>query len=208
MFSIRCLMISLVPALTLALTLWAGASPASAMTCKERFIQAATQGNGDGQYRQIVTQKIENVPDATVQEFIMNGPRHWVSKSLEPKTGGWTLLFEGAMYTSADQGETWRQISKFDEAAAEKARAQQEKDVEAATDIECSVETVDSTPLDRVGGTYEVTTGFRNKQVHTYWFDQTSGIIVQSRYETIAPNFRSTVSQQMIPFADVKVPTP
>ncbi|MEL6745946.1 MAG: hypothetical protein AAFO68_10855 [Pseudomonadota bacterium] len=202
MFSIRCLMIGL------ALTVLSVSSPVSAMTCKERFVRAATEGNGDGQYRQIVTQTIENAPTVTVQEFIMNGPRHWVSKSLEPKTGGWTLLFEGTMYTSTDEGKTWRQLSKFDAAAAATARAQQKKDVEAATDIECSVETVDGTPLDRVDGTYEVTTGFKNTQVHTYWFDQSRATIVKSRYETIAPNFKSTVSQEMIPFADAVVPTP
>ncbi|MEL6734469.1 MAG: hypothetical protein AAFO98_01130, partial [Pseudomonadota bacterium] len=70
------------------------------------------------------------------------------------------------------------------------------------------VETVDGTPLDRVDGTYEVTTGFKNTQVHTYWFDQSSATIVKSRYDTIAPNFKSTVSQEMIPFADAVVPTP
>jgi len=184
------------------------AMSAHAETCMERFVKAATEGNGDGEYRQIVTQKIEGSPAATVNEFIMNSHRHWVSKSITPKAGGWTLLHGGVMYSSTDQGTSWNEITKFDEQAAEVARAQQKSDVEGAAQVECGTETVDGKVLDRVHGQYEVTVGFKTTQVHTYWIEPESGLIVRSEYDTISPAFKSKVSQKMIPFADAVVPLP
>lgn len=182
--------------------------PASAETCMERFVRAATEGNGDGQYRQMVTQKIEGAPAETVNEFIMNSHKHWVSKAVTPAAGGWTLLHDGTMYSSSDQGVSWKEVTKFDEAAAEAAKAQQKSDVQGATEVACDSETADGQTLDRVHGRYEVTTGFRNTQVHTYWIDPETGLIVRSEYQTISPSFKSAVSQKMIPFGDAEVPVP
>ena len=186
----------------------AGVSPALAQSCKDRFVKAATEGNGEGQYRQIVTQSIKGAPSETVNEFIMNGRDHWVSKAVEPKGSGWTLMYDGVMYSSLDEGASWKEVTKFDEAAAAAARAQQKRDAEGVTELDCGTEEVDGKTLDRVHGQYEVTVGFKSTQVHTYWIAPETGLIVRSHYKTISPSFESTVLQKMIPFGDAVVPKP
>ena len=184
------------------------AAPSQAQSCKERFITAATKGNGDGQYRQIVTQKISGGQGDTVHEFIMNSQRHWLTKPIKPKGIGWTLLFDGVMYSSLDEGGSWREITKFDEKSAEAARAQQKRDVNNVTKLACGTEKIEGKTLDRIHGQYDVTAGFKSTQIHTYWIDPDTGLIVLSNYETKSDSFNSTVSQKMIPFGDAMVPTP
>ena len=186
----------------------ASATPAFAQSCKERFIEAATKGNGEGQFRQIVTQNIKGGAGDTVHEFVMNSHQHWLVKPIEPKGIGWTLLYDGAMYSSLDEGGSWKEITKFDEKAAQAARDQQKRDVEAVTDLNCDEDTIEGTPFDRIHGQYEVTVGFKNTQIHTYWIDPASKVIVRSTYETVSPSFNSSVTQELIPFDDAVVPVP
>lgn len=181
---------------------------ASAQTCKERFILAATEGNGDGKYRQIVTQKIKGGQGDTVHEFIMSGHHHWLTKPIEPKGIGWTLLYDGVMYSSLDEGGTWRKINQFDHKLADAAREKQKRDVEGVTELGCGIDEIEGKTLDRIHGQYKVVEGFKSTQVHTYWIDPATSLIVRSEYETISPSFESTVSQKMIPFGDAELPTP
>ena len=183
-------------------------SSASAQTCKERFILAATEGNGVGNYRQIVTQKIKGGQGDTVHEFIMSGHHHWLTKPIEPKGIGWTLLYDGAMYSSLDEGSTWRKINQFDQKLADAAREKQKRDVEGVTELDCGTDEIEGKTYDRVHGQYKVVEGFKSTQVHTYWINSATGLIVRSKYETISPSFQSTVSQKMIPFGDAELPTP
>nr|WP_247869258.1 hypothetical protein [Ahrensia sp. R2A130] len=138
----------------------------------------------------------------------MTSHQHWLVKPIQPSGIGWTLLYDGAMYSSLDEGGSWKEITKFDEQAAEAARAQQKSDVEAVIELDCGQDTIEGQVLDRVHGQYEVTVGFQSTQVHTYWIDPENKLIVRSEYQTISPGFKSSVSQKMIAFEDAVVPVP
>lgn len=123
--------------------------PARADDCRERFaryLEATIDARTPGKAH-IVTE-IKGGP-STENEFLFVSQDHHMHKTLKPAGIAWTLTYKGAMYTSSDEGKTWKKSLTFDPA---KRRAETEallKDQAAsARNTKCAEDVIDGRPHD------------------------------------------------------------
>jgi hypothetical protein len=194
------------PVIVAALLASAMALPASAETCRDRFVRLLVEGNGDGAVKIHVTQEIKGAPSSQ-NWFYQQEPGHWMTEVIEPAGQPWVLTHNDVMYTSADKGESWTKLRDFD-SDPDAARAQMEESAQTAKNEVCGNEELDGVMFDTVEADYVSLQGFKSENHHKYWVHPDTGFIAKAVYHLKSENFESTTTQLIEAAPDLKLPTP
>jgi len=194
------------PVIAAALLVSAGALPASAETCRDRFARLLIEGNGDGAVKIHVTQEIKGAP-ASQNCFYQQAPGHWMTEMIEPAGQPWVLAHNDVMYTSADKGENWSRLRDLD-SDPDAARAQLEENAQTARNEVCGNEELDGVAYDTVEADYVSLQGFKSENHHKYWVHPETGFIAKAVYHLKSESFESTTTQLIEAAPDLELPTP
>ena len=195
-----------IPVIVVALTASATALPASADTCRDRFVRLLVEGNGDGAVKIHVTQEIKGAP-ASQNWFYQQAPGHWMTEMIEPAGQPWVLTHDNVMYTSSDEGESWTKLRDLD-SDPDAARAQMEENAQTARKEVCGNEELDGVVYETVEADYDSLQGFKSENHHRYWVHPETGFIVRAVYHLKSENFESMTTQRIEAAPDLQLPTP
>ena len=194
------------PVIAAALLASATAYPASAETCRDRFVRLLVGGNGDGAVKSHVTQEIKGAP-ASQNWFYQQAPGHWMTEMIEPAGQPWVLTHADVMYTSADHGESWTKLRALD-SDPDAATAQMEANAQTAKNEVCGNEELDGVMFDTVEADYVSMQGFKSENHHKYWVHPETGFIAKAVYHLKSEGFESTTTQLIEAAPDLTLPTP
>jgi len=184
------------------------ASPASAETCEEIFVRLLTEGNGDGPVKIHVTQDIKGAP-ATTNYFYQASPGHWMTEMIDPAGQPWVLTYDDAMYTSADEGQTWKKLRDLDSGGnADAAKETMKANAATTRNAVCGEEDLNGVAYDVVEADFDMLQGSKTENHHKYWVNPQNGFIDKAVYEMKGAGFESITTQVIEPAPDLDLPTP
>lgn len=183
------------------------ALPASAETCRDKFVKLFTDRSSKGGVKIHVTQEIKG--GMTMKNYnYQAGADHWMTEMIEPANMQWTLVYNNVMFTSSDKGKTWKKIRALDSAHSQEAT--QKKLNEAAATIanaKCGTEEIDGVLHDTVEADYDYP-AYKSSHHDKYWINPDTGWISKSAMKTTQASFESLTTQLIEPAPDLKLPTP
>lgn len=86
------------------------AGPALAETCHEKFVRVYTDRNEKGPTKIVVIQEVKGAKPTKTHNY-SDGTGDWMTESVEPVDMAWSMVRGQVMYTSTDQGKTWKKNS-------------------------------------------------------------------------------------------------
>lgn len=179
---------------------------AAAETCQEKFIRLFTDRNGKGPVKIHVTQEVKGGPTTKNYNY-QTGTGDWMSEMIEPATMQWTLVRGDVMYSSSDQGKSWKKIREMEAAQQGSANNGLSETAKTVTNAACGNEDLNGAKHDTVEADYAMPQ-MGTKYHEKFWVNPANGWISKSTLKTEHPSFQSFVTQLMEPAPDLKLPDP
>lgn len=190
-----------------ALLLIAFTQPLHAESCKEKFARLLSDVSSKGPVRIHLTQSIKGGMTSTNYNY-QTGDGDWMTEMIDPKNMQWSLVRNNVLYSSSDQGKTWKKIRVMDDAMSnDDVKKVQEEAASTATNEKCGSEELDGVMHETVEADYS-NLKYKTEHHQKYWVDPKSGWITKTTMETKQGAFESSVIQIIEKAPDLSLPSP
>ena len=186
----------------------ASALPSLAEPCKEKFAQLLIQGNGEHP----VTIRITSEPKGgkvSKNDFFFKTTGHWMTVMTDPANQPITLAYNNKMYTSSDEGKSWKKVRDMD---SEKNRLDniknQEANAKTIKNAACGEEMLDGILHDTVEADFDTVQQYKSSNHYKYWVNRETGWITKATYDTKSSGYESFTTQLLEKTPDLKLPMP
>lgn len=190
-----------------AILLLAFTAPSLSETCKDDFIRMLTK-KFDGE-----SVKIHNITEAvgsdiSINDFLMTGTDHYLTKMIVPKSP-WVLTYNNTMYTSANEGKSWKKIRTLDTVDNQtNTHNDQLENSRTVKNALCGEEQFADAMHDTVEADYEVLQNLHTENHYKYWINRKSGKVVKATFKVKARGYESFITQTIEYVPDLVLPTP
>ncbi len=190
-------------ALLLASTQAAFANP-----CQEKFAQLLIHGNGDRPSIIRITTEPKG-GQVSKNDFFFKTTGHWMTVMTEPANQPVTLAYDNKMYTSSDNGKSWKKIRDMD---SEKNRLDnirnQEANAKTIKNAVCGEELLDGVMHDTVEADFDTVQQYKSSNHYKYWVNRKTGRITKSTYDSKSSGYQSFTTQVIEDAPDLTLPMP
>ncbi|MEO1160327.1 MAG: hypothetical protein AAFW74_07690 [Pseudomonadota bacterium] len=188
--------------------LLATAQPGLADPCKEKFAQLMIHGNG-GQPAIIHITSEPKGGQVSKNDFFFKATGHWMTVMTDPANQPITLAYENKMYTSSDDGKSWKKVRHMD---SEKNRLEnlknQEANAKTIKNAACGEEMLDGVIHDTVEADFDTVQQHKSSNHYKYWVNRKTGWISKATYDSKSSGYESFTTQLLKMAPDLKLPMP
>lgn len=184
------------------------ASHSLAEPCEEKFAQLLIHGNGV----QPVIIHITSEPKGgkvSKNDFFFKTTGHWMTVMTDPANQPITLAYNNTMYTSSDEGKSWKKLRDMD---SEQNRLlnirNQEANSKTIKNAVCDEEMLDGVMHDTVAADFETVQQYKSSNRYKYWVNRKTGWMTKATYESESSGYQSFTTQLMDKAPDLKLPKP
>ena len=182
--------------------------PSLAEPCKEKFAQLLIQGNGPHP----VTIRITSEPKGgtvSKNEFFFKTTGHWMTVMTDPANQPITLAYNNKMYTSSDEGKSWKKVREMD---SEQNRLDnirnQEENAKTIKNAACGEEMLDGVMHDTVEADFDTVQQYKSSNHYKYWVNRETGWITKVTYDSKSSGYESFTTQLLEKTPDLELPMP
>lgn len=193
---------------TASALLLASAQPGLANSCQDKFAQLLIHGNGD----QPSIIRITSEPKGgkvSKNDFFFKTTGHWMTVMTEPANQPITLAYKNKMYTSADEGKSWKKVREMD---SEQNRLNniknQEANAKTIKNAVCGEEMLDGVMHDTVEADFDTVQQYKSSNHYKYWVSRETGRITKATYDSKSSNYESFTTQLIEEAPDLTLPMP
>ncbi|MEM9471593.1 MAG: hypothetical protein AAGA00_06530 [Pseudomonadota bacterium] len=184
------------------------AQAAHANPCQERFAQLLIHGNGDRPSIIRITTEPKG-GQVSKNDFFFKATGHWMTVMTEPANQPVTLAYSNKMYTSSDDGKSWKKVRDMD---SEKNRLDnirnQEANAKTIKNAVCGEELLDGVVHDTVEADFDTVQQYKSSNRYKYWVNRDTGRIAKSTYDSKSSGYESFTTQIIEDAPDLTLPTP
>lgn len=175
--------------------------------CQEKFINLLINGNGDTPVKiDIVTEPKGGI--ASKNEFYYVKLGHWMTVLPDPAQPR-TLAYNNKMFTSSDNGKTWKTVRTMDSEQNQKDNIKnQTENSKTVKNAECNQEELDGVMHETIEADFNTLQSFKSENHHKYWVNTKTGFISKAVYILKSKNYESKTTQNLTPAPDLTLPTP
>lgn len=175
--------------------------------CHDKFVSLLINGNGDKPTKiNIITEPKGG--KLTKNEFYILNQGHWMTVMIEP-VQPITLAYNNAMFTSPDEGKTWKKVRTMDSAQNKidniKNQKENSKTVHNAV---CSEEELNGIVHETIQADFNTVQAYKSENHYKYWVNPKTGWISKVIYDSKSNGYESKTTQILIPAPDLTLPTP
>ncbi len=186
----------------------ASVQPGLAESCQEKFARLLIHGNGDRPSVIRITSEPKG-GQVSKNDFFFKATGHWMTVMTEPANQPITLAYSNNMYTSSDEGKSWKKIREMD---SEKNRLDNIKNQEAnAKTIKsavCGEEMLDGVMHDTVEADFDTVQQYKSSNHYKYWVNRDTGRITKSTYDSKSSGYESFTIQLIEDAPNLTLPMP
>lgn len=196
------------PAIAATVMLIVSVQPVLAETCHETFVRLMIGGNDKGPVKIHAIQEIKGGSTST-NDFFQLSSGHWMTKMIDPANQPWALTYKNTMYTSSDEGKSWKKIRSVDSPQnEEQVRKDQQENAETVNNAACSEEMLDGVTHDVVEADFNTLQNFKTENHFRYWVNRETGWISKATYRMKGDGFESFTTQLIEAAPELTLPTP
>lgn len=188
--------------------LLASTQAALANPCQDRFAQLLIHGNGDRPSIIRITTEPKG-GQVSKNDFFFKATGHWMTVMTEPTNQPVTLAYNNKMYTSSDNGKSWKKVRDMD---SEKNRLDnirnQEANAKTIKNAVCGEELLDGVMHDTVEADFDTVQQYKSSNHYKYWVNRKTGRITKSTYDSKSSGYQSFTTQVIEDAPDLTLPMP
>jgi hypothetical protein len=189
--------------------------PASAETCREKFMRVMVGRNepAPGVKPEDHPMKIRVITEIKGQKPMTNwhysiGKGHWMTEMIDPPNLPSSLVYDNVMFYSTDKGKTWKKIRNIEKESKLVDHKKRLRDAAASAKNEvCGEELLDGVKHETVAADY-VYADMDAKFHETFWVNPATGWVTKARLHTVQPGFESVTTQFPQKAPGLTLPTP
>ena len=186
----------------------ASVTPGFANPCQEKFAQLLVHGNGDRPSIIRITTEPKG-GQVSKNDFFFKTTGHWMTVMTEPANQPVTLAYNNKMYTSSDNGKSWKKVRDMD---SEKNRLDniknQEANAKTIKNAVCGEELLDGVMHDTVEADFDTVQQYKSSNHYKYWVNRKTGRIAKSTYDSKSSGYESFTTQIIEDAPDLTLPMP
>ncbi len=186
----------------------ASVTPGFANPCHEKFAQLLIHGNGDRPSIIRITTEPKG-GQVSKNDFFFKTTGHWMTVMTEPANQPVTLAYDNKMYTSSDNGKSWKKVRDMD---SEKNRLDnirnQEANAKTIKNAVCGEELLDGVMHDTIEADFDTVQQYKSSNHYKYWVNRETGRITKSTYDSKSSGYESFTTQVIEDAPDLTLPMP
>lgn len=186
----------------------ASVQPALADVCRDAFMKTKTASKPPMASKSRIISVIKGQPPSTVHHF-SNGTGDWMTQSIDPPNGLWSLDVSKVQYASSDKGKTWKRVRESTDAGhdPEVVRKQVADAAAAATNLSCGTEVIDGLSHQ----TFEAEIAYPQMNMttrETLWLNPETGRVVKAHTIMRASGMEVTTTEFIEYLSELALPKP
>lgn len=197
----------LLPALMLGITVFsAQATPAD--QCREAVINIMTSREAKGPSKSRGISVVGN-QKPMISYHLNNGSGDWMTQVVEPSTMPWSLAVGNIMYTSSDNGKSWKRVRELNDPGHDPREVQRQRDatVRASRNHACGFEDIDGVRHQKL----EADLAYIEMNMttrETLWLHPETRRVVKSHIVMRTPGMETSVTQFIEYMSEIILPDP